>query len=219
MTILAPKLAFLDRFLPDETLYSWLGRYHLLSGNVSEDVSRTQLFGSNKAGRHFHVPSNLVDLAARTRLSLGAPAALAGKATALPYYIRFSTQDTVDRAMASIAYGSTTGLIQKVGIGQSGKHLPLPRRSCLSCMQQDKAEHGIAYWRRSHQLPGVHVCPIHGEPLVSVPLPKNQSRRSSYVWPEGDARSSGKQSVLGGVSRALRMTCGSTRAERLRTKH
>ena len=78
MSNLAPKLLFITDFLPDETLYAWVARYHLLSGNHVEDESRLQLFGSNKAGRHFHVPSHLINLSARTRLVLGRAVAIRG---------------------------------------------------------------------------------------------------------------------------------------------
>jgi len=35
---------------------------------------------------------------------------------------------------------------------------------------KDTAEYGLAYWHRSHQLPGTLDCVGHGEPLLSVPM-------------------------------------------------
>lgn len=40
------------------------------------------------------------------------------------------------------------------------------RRLCQRCVEQDRANHGISYWRRVHSLPGVYNCPHHSTPLL-----------------------------------------------------
>jgi hypothetical protein len=37
--------------------------------------------------------------------------------------------------------------------------------SCDRCISDDVRNHGVAYWRRDHQIPGMVRCPIHGQPL------------------------------------------------------
>lgn len=39
---------------------------------------------------------------------------------------------------------------------------------CNQCVTEDEDFHGIAYWRREHQLPGLYWCPKHGCPLNVV---------------------------------------------------
>lgn len=39
---------------------------------------------------------------------------------------------------------------------------------CLPCAQTDIDEHGMTYWRRSHQLPGRMACEFHESPLRFV---------------------------------------------------
>jgi hypothetical protein len=39
--------------------------------------------------------------------------------------------------------------------------------ACLTCVEGDIAEFGIAYWRVIHQLPGVAHCIVHHTPLVA----------------------------------------------------
>lgn len=39
---------------------------------------------------------------------------------------------------------------------------------CATCIEADVVHHGTSYWRRSHQLPGMYVCPTHGEALFCV---------------------------------------------------
>ncbi len=40
---------------------------------------------------------------------------------------------------------------------------------CPDCVAEDKAFWGFAYWRRTHQLPGIDCCPKHGTPLQWAP--------------------------------------------------
>lgn len=42
-------------------------------------------------------------------------------------------------------------------------------RFCPSCVEQDQQEHDVAYWHRTHQLPGIYWCPEHGDGLHSGP--------------------------------------------------
>ena len=47
---------------------------------------------------------------------------------------------------------------------------PVPQpRVCESCFREDLGFWGFAYFRREHQLPGVHFCLKHAEPLMLLP--------------------------------------------------
>ncbi|WP_374522545.1 TniQ family protein [Hydrogenophaga sp.] len=39
---------------------------------------------------------------------------------------------------------------------------------CPDCVREDLQAHYFSYWRRSHQLPGRHLCPVHRTPLLGV---------------------------------------------------
>lgn len=43
-------------------------------------------------------------------------------------------------------------------------------RFCPSCVSEDIGFHGIDYWRRAHQLPGVSVCTKHAVVLLEVSI-------------------------------------------------
>lgn len=48
---------------------------------------------------------------------------------------------------------------------------PTYLRYCRSCVREDKnGPVGVPYWRRSHQLPGVIICPLHQETLIASTL-------------------------------------------------
>lgn len=39
-------------------------------------------------------------------------------------------------------------------------------RACPECIAEDREQQSYAYWRRSHQVPGLYACPRHGCDLV-----------------------------------------------------
>lgn len=45
---------------------------------------------------------------------------------------------------------------------RSASTQPQYLRYCPCCVEEDRLNHGEAYWRRLHQLAVVHVCPEHG---------------------------------------------------------
>lgn len=42
---------------------------------------------------------------------------------------------------------------------------------CTQCMQEDIGFHGMSYWRREHQMPGLYSCTKHDKPLGYVDAP------------------------------------------------
>lgn len=53
------------------------------------------------------------------------------------------------------------------------------RRICLRCIEEDLAQHGETYWRRSHLLPGVQVCLVHGTRLWQGELALQHGRHTA----------------------------------------
>ncbi|RTL25413.1 MAG: hypothetical protein EKK47_23490 [Burkholderiales bacterium] len=60
---------------------------------------------------------------------------------------------------------------------------------CPECAQADVAFHGMSYWRREHQIPGVYACSKHARPLcytdwadaVQAPLSLSASQQVDSV--------------------------------------
>jgi hypothetical protein len=86
MTSKRPSLSFIPPLLPGQTIYSWTGVFHEMSGNVTANETRQQLFGSVQSGRHFHIPSHLEAFCASTQLVLGTPEDIVRTATSRPDY-------------------------------------------------------------------------------------------------------------------------------------
>jgi len=54
MSYRSGMLSFVPSLLPDQTLYSWVAMYHVLSGNKTEAETLVRLFGVWRGGIHFH---------------------------------------------------------------------------------------------------------------------------------------------------------------------
>ena len=48
---------------------------------------------------------------------------------------------------------------------------PTCRRYCLECLEEDTQRFGEDYWHRTHLLPAVEICPVHGTPLCQTDIP------------------------------------------------
>lgn len=170
-------------WLPDETLFSWCSRYHLLSSNGIASATCLQLFGRRRHGTAHDFPAGLEALAARSAGSLGTVQALANDRTLLPFYGPFRCTDLYDRAVLSM-YGDGIGSLKfLLGLLTSGLGAAHPLKACPACIGEDRRQHAVAYWRRMHQWPAVWVCPIHGDPLLISPVKLDQRARFQFVLP------------------------------------
>ncbi|MCR9365233.1 MULTISPECIES: TnsD family Tn7-like transposition protein [Vibrio harveyi group] len=52
------------------------------------------------------------------------------------------------------------------------EHEELTLKMCPMCVQEDIRQFGVAYWHRSHQIPGIESCHDHLQQLVHVSLPQ-----------------------------------------------
>lgn len=187
MSIRRIPLSFIPPLLPDQTLYSWVAIFHEMSGNTSEKETLIQLFGSEKAGHHFHIPSHLDAFCASTQLTLGSPEQLINAATILPAYLRFRPSDVIEDIQRRVRGNQTAGISQLLGIARSRLHTTFaPRRVCRECAEEDRSNHGITYWRRAHQLPGSLVCTRHDTSLYVTPMDSRHRRVGGFLTPEQD---------------------------------
>lgn len=57
------------------------------------------------------------------------------------------------------------------------------RRFCPDCAGSDCKNHGLSYWHRSHNLPGVVVCTLHKRPLQATTFAARGRRTWTNVLP------------------------------------
>lgn len=180
------KFHFFPAAFPDETLHSVLSRYAQLCGGHS----RKAAFAGNRAAASFTqnvaFPCRLRDLV--ESLPQGSDLSVSKIITChtvLPYYAPFLTDDQTQHARASMA-GGGKWLMLKLGVNASRLESASRLRFCPACLDEDIARGGAAYWHRVHQLPGVLVCPHHGDSLWMLD-PSWYSRNSWQLHLPGDA--------------------------------
>lgn len=169
--------------LPDETLFSWCSRYHRLTVNGLDRNTCLQLFGHHRTGTAHDFPARVGDLAAGTRGALGTASEIIQQRTLLPFYLPFRPEALGRQAEQAMCGQGIGHLKYQLGLLTSGLGAAHPLKSCSSCDSEDLALHGWAYWRRSHQLPGVWLCSRHHKPLQVSPFKLDQIARFSWVLP------------------------------------
>lgn len=161
------KIISFPTALPDELLFSDVTRYHNMSGNASQQMTLLELFGAKTLIPGSSLPSHLDRLfSALPAGSFSTISDLIEKTTLLPYYRPFLPPDRVADIVARMRGTDGRGIKVKIGIVASSVRESTLLRLCKECTRADVADHGTPYWHRSHQLPGVTVCFVHGSRLL-----------------------------------------------------
>jgi hypothetical protein len=158
--------AVFSELLPEELLYSALARYADMMRFPRQKAVLGALFGRSTGVAVVELPGPINALVARLPAGHGWTAErLLDHHTTLPYYARFTAPHRIAEASGRLRVRGSAGLAESLGIRASGVPIPPHLRYCRECALRDRAVHGCAYWRRAHQLPGVHICPDHGTAL------------------------------------------------------
>jgi len=177
----------MPQWLPDETLFSLLTRFHRLTGNrLASDTCR-MLFGRGRQGCQHDLPSYLDELVRRTNGALGDADHLARLRTILPFYFPLKSADIASDAVAALRSGAAASLKYRLGILSSRFRAHHPLKACPLCMECDESEHGAAYWHLPHQYPGVWMCPHHNLPLLQSTVKATGVGRFLWHLPEPSA--------------------------------
>ena len=147
--------------LPDETLFSLCSRQHRIWGGPNARETCALLFGGSRIGTQHDIPSGLGQLECRTRGQWGSASTLAARRTLMRFYEPFVDEQLFDEAIASMRAPSVAHLKFRLGLLTSRFRANHPLKACRVCMEQDRHDHGWAYWHLPHQYPGVWVCPVH----------------------------------------------------------
>jgi hypothetical protein len=178
----APLLSYVPYLLPDELLYSFLGRLAAYNKFTNPREYLKTLFGTKDIIPSTDLTSGLKSL----QRSLGAESPfesverIIDSATIYPYHRPFLTLERHERAHAILLNGGGKGLKTMLGrvANRFGANPSL--RYCPKCRQEDLDRDGAPYWHRMHQLPGVASCATHGVDLVPFILPSQSSYRERF---------------------------------------
>lgn len=181
----ATRLVFFPPALPDETLHSRVARYHRLSGNLDDRLTLREVFGSQSLVATSLLPSHLRLMSSRLPERAETCAdGLLEQGTVFPYYRPLLAPPQIARCLA--AANSTDARDLKISLGMVAGRLggQNPFRLCDQCFVGDRNLYGTPYWHRTHQLPGVLVCPRHHCFLLEPDRTWAHLRRHSLFLPD-----------------------------------
>jgi hypothetical protein len=173
-------------WLPDETLFSLCSRYHQASGNRLPATTCKAIFGHQLQGAAHDFPARLKHFVAAAAGKLGIAAEIVESRTLLPIYLRFAGPNVVAAVLRAAEEASSGALKFQLGLLTSRFRANHPLKACSACMAEDEQLHGTAYWRRSHQLPGVWVCLRHRQWLQTSDLKATGVLRFHWILPTQD---------------------------------
>ncbi|MGQ7244859.1 TnsD family Tn7-like transposition protein [Salinicola sp. V024] len=181
------RFHFFPSAFPDETLHSILSRLVRLDGlcltNGVFPADLLELGCANNVPFPCHLSSLLELLPAEASLTVPE---IISRHTHLPYYQPFLTVGQLQAALNQMSVGSARGLKLRLGITASRLESSSRIRFCRDCITQDADQHGVAYWHRVHQLPGVWICPHHSCLLAAVDHRKLSRCRKRVQLPGDD---------------------------------
>ena len=161
-------LGYFPEIYEGEMLYSVLARYHRHVGNPAITMTNEDLFGVSHVRASFDVPSYVGRLAERIPPQRGLTAErMVFDLTHAPYYVAFLPTERRSDALAKQASGYAS-LHVELGINASVVPQVERFRFCPECRRAMMEERGELWWKRSHHLPGVLVCPEHGCSLIET---------------------------------------------------
>lgn len=177
-------LASLPAHLPDETLYGLAARIQRLNCLGADNRACEALFGAHMEPRLGDIPADIGYFCAATDGAYGSPQEVLDATASLPYFRHLASWPRVVRPTPRSKLGTTRFRTSVLSLAVLSNGYAQTWRWCASCLADDVADYGSAYWHRSHQLPGVSVCTKHREHLMEANA--QFWVRQQHFWLPGD---------------------------------
>jgi len=167
---------------PDELLYSLFGRFNQHLRIESPKQMLEMLFGNRTvvASPDFQGQLGRLDWLFEKRWRLSCEEAVM-KYTLLPYYVANRPPNDRRKFTRTMVSESGSSVHTALGVCATSIRMPEHFRFCAKCAQDNINQYGEPYWHRAHQLPGVIVCPTHGEPLSLSEVPIRPRGRHEFI--------------------------------------
>lgn len=97
------------------------------------------------------------------------------------YYTAFVSEAVAESVMSLLVDGPADGVLMRLGLTASVISAPERLRYCPACLGEMLVRYGEGYWKRSHQLPGVLVCPDHGMALADSSVSPHTHNQHEFI--------------------------------------
>lgn len=151
---------------PDELLYSVFARYKVRAGIISPKVVMRDLFSRKSATAIIDLPCGIDAVLENiiTPHDFTAQELIFGH-TLYPYYRLGAFGEKIEQVFRTMRGNKGGDIHTTLGIMASTIPVSNGLKYCPVCFKEDKLKYGEAYWHRIHQVPGVLICPYHGQIL------------------------------------------------------
>ena len=174
---------------PDETFYSWIARYHGRSANYHAKTTVAALFDAHYGCAIHNLPTGIGKFCTQLQpLIKYNPEQIIQYHTSLPYYSSVFPQQRINTAKIKMLADFNAGIHGLLGMQASVVSEFRYLRYCPDCLQEDIQNFGEPYWHRTHQLPGVLVCPLHQVPTINSLVDKHNIHTQFYASAEAFAK-------------------------------
>ncbi|MFY0677873.1 MAG: TniQ family protein [Neptuniibacter sp.] len=159
------NISFFPSPIPGETVYSWISRFHHLSGHRSFKCHTLKLLGLRSGRPSNEFPSFLPALSDASGVEISS---IIHRMTSVHYYQPFLPSGDFQSLLISLKTGNTK-TIQTVISSVANRITPGKLLySCNQCIKDDMEMYGFPIWHVEHQLPGVLACPWHSHQLNTI---------------------------------------------------
>lgn len=181
-------IAFFPTPHPDELFYSAVARYKAIMQYSSGRFLLQELFGDQNVIATIDLPSRLDYFAGVLPFShTYSPDRIIAENTLLPFYAPFLPIERLNQVKADMREDRGGSVHMRLGIMASRVRLPDWLRFCPLCALEERQKFPDGcYWHRTHQLPGVLICPEHGIHLQDSDVVA-YNRRSRYAFVTADS--------------------------------
>ncbi|KIL50821.1 TnsD family Tn7-like transposition protein [Jeotgalibacillus campisalis] len=190
-------VSFFPPIYHDELFYSVLARFHQRSGNESCKQTLIELFNKSTTSAISDFTGEIGELCKNIDQDRYKPIEIIKKNTLLPYYLPFITKEQEDKIKLQMIQGNSVAISVALGLAASKIKETNFFRFCISCFVNEKEIYGEPYWHRTHQLPGVIICPKHKETLSisHIPYRNKQNKHRFFTLDETSIKNGKKISV------------------------
>ncbi|CAH9055550.1 hypothetical protein PSECIP111854_01601 [Pseudoalteromonas sp. CIP111854] len=153
--------------LPDETLFSRYVRHMTMLGMNGEDYLKA-LLKKPRASIH---PYLTIGITKAAQISSNTVSTIYREQTLGRLFSYFLPQQSqpIFKTLLSNSGNAAIRACQLVTFKESEE---LSLKYCPHCAREDIKKHGVAYWHRMHQVPGIEACHLHGFWLIHEDLPE-----------------------------------------------
>jgi len=147
---------FRPTILENETIYSWLTRYHLKVGVGHPKNSYLTMLNCEKVRLHPYLPNHIGSLAMNTKTP---PHFWINRHTLYPLFKFFGHDEC--GGLKSAMLDNKSNVMGQASIPQAKLSFEFGHRYCPECIRELKAQRGFGIFDIRYQIPGVLACPIH----------------------------------------------------------